>query len=160
MSAPATSTYVGLLFAAIRIGLGALLVYAGVEKLGAFAWWVAQLDAMKVLPSSWSSVAAAAVAGGEISAGIALAAGVFTRSALLAATALFSAFAASMAFVLATGTAERCACFGPNSSFPISTSHVLLNLLPVAALLFVYCAGPDRFTLERALERLAKPSAA
>ena len=149
-----------LLAFALRCGLGGLLVAAGLEKLEAFAWWSAQVHAMKLGPERWSAAAAAIVAGAEVSAGAFLVLGLCARAALLAAAFLYAVFAAAMATVLATGTAETCACFGPSSSFPVSVNHVLLNVVAVLLLVAIYAFGPGRLTADEFARSRFSPASA
>jgi hypothetical protein len=97
---------------ALRIGVGAILVYAMVAKLRAPGDFAQDIANYRILPAPLVPIAAAALPGIEALLGGALVLGIWRRSAAWAATALLAIFSAAVAGALARGLNIECGCFG------------------------------------------------
>jgi putative oxidoreductase len=117
----------------LRIGVGALLVVAGLLKLkapGAFATEIANYQLTPAL-APYLAVALPVV---EVVTGVALAVGprAWRRAAALVALVLFGMFELAVAAAYLRGINIDCGCFGTGGG-PITILTVLRNALLIAA---------------------------
>jgi uncharacterized membrane protein YphA (DoxX/SURF4 family) len=104
----------------VRTALGAILVWAGVEKALRLRDFVHGVAAYRVLPPGLAPAAAAAVVCAELVVGGSLLAGVFPVAAAAAAIGVFTVFALALAAALARGSGAPCHCFGSTPTERIS----------------------------------------
>ncbi len=112
----------------MRLWVGGLLIYSGVEKLRVYLWWRDDiLSKMELVPDSLLTLSAASLPGIEVATGIVLISGVWKRAGGTMALILFGIFALSLISVLVRGIDANCGCFGPTSSYPVAWAGVLRN---------------------------------
>ena len=117
----------------LRLWIGVLLCYSGVEKLRAFLWWRDDiLVHLAVVPDGLLSLGAAALPGIEVVTGAVILIGFWKRAAAYSALLLFGVFALSLSSVIIRGIDADCGCFGPDSSYPISWAGVVRNMFFMA----------------------------
>lgn len=136
--------------ALLRIGLGALLLWAALTKIpdmGAFAETVANY---RLLPAPLVPAVAAAVVGIEIVAGVLLVSGRLARAASAVAALLLAVFTVGLAQALLRGIDLRCGCFGGTESATWLT--VARDLAMVAAAGAVLLKGPGRILPKKRAE--------
>ncbi len=114
----------------LRIGLGAVLVYAAWLKLrDPWMLFAMAIDGYQLLPQ-WAVVAVArTLPWFELALGLVLIAGVWLRTAAGITVALQAAFIAAMAHSYAKGMKIDCGCFGsgdPISPWTLSRDGALL----------------------------------
>jgi ubiquinone/menaquinone biosynthesis C-methylase UbiE/uncharacterized membrane protein YphA (DoxX/SURF4 family) len=96
----------------LRVGLGALLLWAAATKLPDMAAFAEAVANYRLLPAALAPAAAALVVGLEVVAGALLVVGRVERAAAAVATALLAVFTAALAQALLRGIDLRCGCFG------------------------------------------------
>lgn len=112
----------------IRVGLAALFIWTGAQKLvepGAFAAAIANY---RVLPDALVGIAAVSLPVLELVVGAALLWPLYAQGASLIVAALLFVFAAAMAQSKARGIDLDCGCFGAAQTSQVSWLKVTLNL--------------------------------
>lgn len=89
-----------LLITVLRIVLGAVLLFAGITKLGGFSGFVANVAGYQMLPTALIKPISYLLVSAEITVGIALSIGYFSRGAGVLASFLFLVFAVALTNVL------------------------------------------------------------
>ena len=145
-----TPSLLGMIF---RMGLGSLLGYAGWEKLQAWGWWRDVLANMDVLPDASVGLFAAVLPGIELLVGALLVVGFWTRASALVTGGLFCGFAVVMCSVLIRDVDTICGCFGPDSQYRVSTTHVLMNLAYMTLSMAVFVMPRHRISVDEVLCR-------
>jgi uncharacterized membrane protein YphA (DoxX/SURF4 family) len=126
----------------LRVGLGALLLYAAATKVPDVAAFAESVANYRLLPGSLVPAVSAAVIGVELVAGALLVVGRYTRAAALVASVLLVVFSAGVAQALLRGIDLRCGCFGGEE--PATWLTVLRDLAMLAVALAVLVGAPRR----------------
>jgi uncharacterized membrane protein YphA (DoxX/SURF4 family) len=126
----------------LRVGLGALLLYAAATKVPDVAAFAESVANYRLLPASLVPAVSAAVIGVELVAGALLVVGRYTRAAALVASVLLVVFSAGVAQALLRGIDLRCGCFGGEE--PATWLTVLRDLAMLAVALAVLVGAPRR----------------
>ena len=121
--------------AALRMGLGALFVWAALTKLPDMAAFAQDVANYRLVPAALVPYAAAAVVGIELVSGLALLTGIAARPAAILLSLLLLAFTVFLAQALLRGIDLRCGCFGSDER--ASWWTVARDLLMLAAALAV-----------------------
>jgi putative oxidoreductase len=131
---------VSALLVVLRVGLGALLLYAAGTKIPDVAAFAESVANYRLVPPALVPGVAAAVIGVELVAGALLVVGRYTRAAALVASALLAVFTAGVAQALLRGIDLRCGCFGGEE--PATWLTVLRDFAMLAAAVVVFVGGP------------------
>lgn len=97
---------------ALRVGLGALFLWAAASKLPDMAAFAEVVANYRLLPAALAPAVAAAVVGVEAVAGALLVVGRLERAAAAVAAGLLAVFTAALGQALVRGIDLRCGCFG------------------------------------------------
>jgi putative oxidoreductase len=136
----------------LRLGVGALLLVAGVLKAHDGSAAVASsIAAYRLLPGFAVAVLAVFLPYFEIFLGAYLVAGLLTRVAGYVAAAQFVVFAAAVASLVVRRIPADCGCFGSAARTPPSWGHVALDLLLAAIGVLIARQGPGIFAVDRRL---------
>lgn len=138
---------------AARIVLGAVLIAAGMLKVGHAADLASAIAGFRLLPAAIVAPLALVLPYFEILLGIYLVAGLFTRVAATVAAVQFVLYAAAIASAVLRHIPANCGCFGPNDSATADWPHVLLDLLLAAIAAFIAYGAPGAFAVDRRLAR-------
>ena len=117
----------------IRIILGAVLVYASLDKLANTAEFAKIIYYYRMLPAGVENLLAIFLPWIELITGLCLLFGKFTNGALLIYSSLLVIFVIALGQVLIRGLDISCGCF---SVKPSTTSEVWLRILEDLVLLF------------------------
>ncbi|MBV8067829.1 MAG: DoxX family membrane protein [Candidatus Eremiobacteraeota bacterium] len=139
----------------VRVLLGALLLAAGVLKVGHPAELAASIAGFRLLPAFVVGPLALALPYIELLLGAYLVAGLFTKVAAAIAAVQFAAYAAAVASAVLRHIPANCGCFGPNDSAVADWPHVFFDVVLAGAALFVAYRGPGAFAVDR---KLREPS--
>ena len=133
-----------VLFWALRLGLGGLLIWSGVAKLGDPAKFASEIANYQLLPSV-SPFMAVTLPPVEVVLGLALVVGrvPWVRAAALAATLVLGVFTLAVTTVVARGISVECGCFGTGSSL-VTMWTVARDVAFVAAAVAVYVLASRR----------------
>ncbi len=135
---------------ALRLGIGGLLIAAGVLKAHDGASLTANAIAgYRILPPLLVAPLGAALPYLEIFLGSYLALGLFTRVAGWIAAAQFAVFAVAIASLVVRQIPADCGCFGSSVPTPPSWAHVAVDLALVVAAAAVAFGAPGAFALDR-----------
>ncbi len=151
-----------------RLGLGGMLAFSGLMKLG--IWnvfgliepmtprdFAPSIEGFKLgLPSSLVVMLAFVVPWTELLAGLALIAGWWSRSAALIASALMLAFVGLIWSANSRGLALDCTCFGAIKMFcsgKLGACHMVRNGVFAALGLWVLAAGGGYLGVDRCLRK-------
>jgi hypothetical protein len=146
---------IGILVALVRVLLGALFVFAAAMKLRdpqGFAFSVKAFDLFPADAEHAVKLIAFAVPWTELLIGLLLIAGLWTRAASLMLSLMLLAFIGGIVSVLARHLNVSCGCFGRFEvpcTGPISTCHVVRNLVLLALTQFVFWKGPGSLAVDR-----------
>jgi uncharacterized membrane protein YphA (DoxX/SURF4 family) len=135
----------------IRVLVGALLLVAGILKVGHAPELAASIAGFRLLPPSVVGPLALALPYVEIFLGAYLAAGLFTRVIASIAALQFLCYAAAVASAVVRHIPANCGCFGPNDATVADWPHVALDLVLTAASAFVAYAAPGALAVDRRL---------
>ncbi len=127
----------GLALRAARVVLGALFVWASATKIPDMAAFAESVANYRILPPALVPVAAAALVGVELTAGLALLANAWARAAAWLLAMLLAAFTVGLSSALGRGIDLACGCFGGNAPadrFTVLRDVVLLALAVLVAL--------------------------
>jgi uncharacterized membrane protein YphA (DoxX/SURF4 family) len=136
------------LLALLRIGLGAVFVYAALSKVPSMGAFAEEIANYRLVPAPVIPLLGAALVGVELLAGLALATGIAARGAALLVSVLLAAFTAGLSQAIARGIDLECGCFGGRE--PATWLTVGRDLALLAAGLALVCLGPGRLRLRRA----------
>jgi putative oxidoreductase len=127
---------------ALRLGLGAAFVYAGVIKIQDPSEFAINVASFSILPNALISPMALALPPFEIICGTLLIIGLWRRPAALGIGLLSAVFLIAIAAALARGLTIDCGCFGSGTpSRPRMWLDLGRDILLLAAALIVYCFG-------------------
>ena len=138
--------------AAVRVGLGALFLYAAVLKIADPMRFAEAVANYRLLPGALVPAAAAALPGVELGVAACLLAGLWGRAAALVVAALMAVFTAATVQALARGIDLRCGCFGASSD-PVTLWTVARDVALVGAAAFVTWADRGTAGLDRWIGR-------
>jgi putative oxidoreductase len=141
------------LAALLRIGLGAVFLYAGALKAFAPLNLAGDIANYHLVPAAWVPLFAVTLPWVEILTGLALLVGWFGRGAALVAGALMAAFTVALSQALLRGIDLACGCFGGTD--PATGWTVLRDVVLLAVALHVAAFDTGRLGLGRRL--LARP---
>lgn len=129
----------------LRVGLAAVLAYAGISKLTQ-AWSFAETIAnYHLLPAQANQVAAVVVPWVECLCAILLLCGVWVRPAAMVASGLFIVFAAAVISALSRGLDIDCGCFGTGSASEVGMTTLAIDAVCLAAsLALLWCSTRRR----------------
>lgn len=139
--------------AAARFVLGAVLIAAGMLKVGHAADLASAIAGFRLLPASIVAPLALVLPYFEILLGIYLAAGLFTRIAAMIAAVQFVVYAAAIASAVVRHIPANCGCFGPNDTATADWPHVLFDVLFAAIAAFIAYGAPGALAVDRRLAR-------
>lgn len=128
---------------AMLIGVFAASTITKVRGRRAYADFRRSVEAFRVLPPSWSRMAARAAVTGEAAAVLLLALPSTAPIGFALAAALLCAFTVAIALALHGGRTAPCRCFG-TSTAPLSHTHVIRNLSLLIVSLTGLAAGAIR----------------
>lgn len=137
----------------VRVLLGALLIAAGVLKVGHPAELASNIAAFRLLPPDVVGPLAIALPYVELLLGAYLIAGLFTKTIAVIATAQFLLYAGAIGSAVLRHIPASCGCFGPNDSATADWPHVAFDVMLAVAAAFVAYAGPGALALDRKLRR-------
>ena len=126
---------------ALRVGLGAVALVAGLAKLSDLPESVRAVRAYQLLPEGLAVLTGNALPLVEVILGVLLVLGLFTRVSAAVFGLMLGAFAIGIGSAWARGLAIECGCFGGGGVIdPANTSYVLdllrdVALITVAAVL-------------------------
>ena len=113
----------GTLFLVIRLILGAVFVYAGVDKIIYPAAFAEVVNKYQILPSELINLTAIVLPWLELLLGLGLIAGLWLSGASFLITVLMAMFCGALLFNIARGLDINCGCFRtddmPNSAAPM-----------------------------------------
>lgn len=137
----------------VRVLLGALLLAAGILKVGHPAELAASIAGFRLLPAPIVGPLALALPYVEILLGVYLVAGLFTRVVAVVAALQFVVYAGAVASAVLRHIPANCGCFGPNDAAVADWPHVALDLIFAAASAFVAYGAPGALAVDRKLRR-------
>lgn len=123
----------------LRIGIGALMVVAGMSKLPDPAAALRGVRAYRIVPESLVPTVAFGLPALEIVLGVALIAGLFVRQAGIAVGVLMVVFVAGIASAWARGLSIDCGCFGGGGEVAAGQTQYVQEILRDTGL-FLGCA--------------------
>lgn len=140
---------------AVRLGLAAVALAAGLAKIGDLPASVRAVRAYELLPEGLAVLVGNGLPVFEIILGVLLAAGLFTRATSVVFGVLMLVFVAGIISAWARGLAIDCGCFGGGGPVePGETAYlgdILRDLLFVAGAVFLVRWPRTRLSLDRAL---------
>lgn len=120
---------------ALRILLGAFLIYSGQAKIGHSAEFAQAIRAYDIIPSSFSMLPAIFFPWIELFCGLFLVSGLFTRSSALLAGSLLVLFTINVLIALLRGLEIDCGCGASISGIErVSWSKILENSILILSL--------------------------
>lgn len=121
----------------LRVGLGAVLLVAGIVKIADPLAFVGAVESFALVPSDWSLPVAVYLPWLEALTGGLLICGLWTRSSALVAVVMFAGFIGAMLINLARGANVACGCFGsdPDGSSLLVSIGRTCGLLLVSVML-------------------------
>jgi uncharacterized membrane protein YphA (DoxX/SURF4 family) len=135
----------------VRVIIGALLVAAGMLKVGHAVDLAAAIAGFRLLPTAAVGPIALGLPFLEVLLGGYLVAGLFTRVAAIVASAQFALYAAAIASAVIRHLPASCGCFGPNDSAVADWPHVAFDLGLAVASAFIAYGAPGVIALDRRL---------
>jgi putative oxidoreductase len=134
------------LAALLRVGVGALFLYAGIAKGLSPAGFAEDIANYRMLPGALVPLVAVTLPWMEILAGMALVTGWGVRGGALVVAGMLVVFAVGIGQALIRGIDLSCGCFGAGEA-PATWLMVGRNLLLIAACAHVYAFDRGRFGL-------------
>lgn len=127
----------------LRVSLGAICLWAGLEKVRGLDAFAHGLAGYRLVPLRFVRPAAVTIVVVELAVGALLIAGVAPLVATAGAIALFALFAVALGVGLARGDRGPCHCFGASDAEPISPLALIraLALLGLAAVTLGLAVG-------------------
>jgi putative oxidoreductase len=135
----------------IRVLLGALLLIAGVLKIGHPAELAASIAGFRLLPPAIVGPLAVALPYVEVLLGVYLVAGLFTRLVAVVVALQFLIYAGAIASAVLRHISASCGCFGPGDKATADWPHVLLDLALAAVGAFIAHGAPGALAVDRRL---------
>ena len=146
----ATMPILVLLF---RIVLGAILVGAGLLKVGHAPDLAAAIAGFRLLPSAIVAPLALGLPYLEILLGLYLFLGLFTRIAAIVTSVQFLVYAAAIASAILRHIPANCGCFGPHDVATADWPHVLFDIVLAAIAACIALRAPGALALDRRMTR-------
>src|SRR5580658_4223695 len=140
-----------MVVAVARWLLGALLVWAGVLKIGHPVDLASAIAGFRLLPPELVAPLAVVLPYFEVLLGLYLLAGLFTRVVAWIAAAQFAIYAAAIASAVLRGIPANCGCFGPGDTAVADWPHVAFDLALAAVAAFIAVRAPGALALDRRL---------
>ena len=131
-----------LLFLLLRLGLGALFIYAAFTKVGDLRKFAEEIANYRVLPAALVPASAAMMPGVELVAGALLCLNWLVRPAAALLSALLAVFIVALSQALLRGINLECGCFGGPELATWGT--VARDAVLLIAALAVAWVGPTR----------------
>ncbi len=147
-SMTAARSPLAIVMTVLRIGLGALMLVAGVLKMGHFADFASQIAGFQILPTPLDAPLALLLPFVEAVAGVYLLLGLFTRIAATVTAVEFAVFAIAIASAVMRGISTSCGCFGPSDHTMTSWPEVARDAGFAVWALVVAWRGPGMFSLD------------
>jgi len=141
----------------VRLGLGAVWLFAGVTKLSDAAASVRAVRAYELLPEVVVPAVGFALPVLEVGVGLLLVAGLGTRVAATLSTVLLAAFVAGIASAWARGLQIECGCFGGGGFAADATARYPVDIARDAGLLVLSAALAVRPRTPWALDNRLMP---
>lgn len=123
---------------ALRLVLGVLFVFAGVEKISQPEEFAKAITNYHILPSFSINILALVLPWVELLTGLALLTGVYIKGAALLQVAMLGLFFIAISLALARGLDISCGCFGTASASKIGWTHLLEDLAMLAGTIIIY----------------------
>jgi uncharacterized membrane protein YphA (DoxX/SURF4 family) len=137
---------------ALRLALGALLLFAGILKAhDGPALTATAIAGYRIVPGPLVAPLGVALPYFEILLGAYLAAGLFTRFAAVVASVQFAVFSAAVASLVIRHIPADCGCFGSSIPTPPSWGHVAADVALTLLATTVARFAPGIFAVDRAL---------
>lgn len=141
---------------ALRVGLGAVALVAGLAKLSDLPESVRAVRAYQLLPEGLAVLTGNALPLVEVILGVLLVLGLFTRVSAAAFGLMLVAFCIGIGSAWARGLAIECGCFGGGGVIDPANTSYLLDLLRDVALITVAAVlvrrPHSRLSLDSALD--------
>jgi uncharacterized membrane protein YphA (DoxX/SURF4 family) len=147
-----------ILYRVIALIVGGIFIYAGVIKIMDPVGFARDVDNYHMLPWALSVRLAFYLPWLEVFSGLAVLCGLFYRGGLLILTAQISVFIIASIVAKARGLDITCGCFGHASKNWSFTNHLILDLVLLAAAVFLWfsdrqaeclpCKGPRNINRE------------
>jgi putative oxidoreductase len=131
--------------------LGAVLIWAGVSKIGHPEALASAIAGFRLLPAAVVAPLAVILPYFELLLGLYLVAGLFTRVAGWVAVVQFVIYAGAIASAVLRGIPANCGCFGPGDTSVADWPHVVFDLALAGIALFIALRAPGAFALDRRL---------
>jgi uncharacterized membrane protein YphA (DoxX/SURF4 family) len=143
MTSPAHEGIHRYLTLAARLFLGAVFIFASIDKIAAPEPFAIAVEAYKILPYPLINLFALVVPWLELLCGIFLIAGYNIRGSAIVASALLTGFTAAILSAMARSLNIDCGCFGEAYQAPVGWARVLedLGLLLLGAYLYLRAPG-------------------
>lgn len=144
-----TGNVLEIIIVCFRLILGALFLYAGIEKAIDPAGFAQAIGNYWILPGSLVNAAAIFLPWVEIIAGMSLLAGMFLPGGALIISGLLLVFSVALGFNLLRGLNISCGCFSTSAgSDPITWWYLLrdITLFGMGCMILLF-AHKDRYTL-------------
>lgn len=129
--------------------LGALLIWAGVVKVGHPEALASAIAGFRLLPPAIVAPLAVILPYFEMLLGLYFVLGLFTRIAGWVAAAQFVLYAGAIASAVLRGIPANCGCFGPADAAVADWPHVAFDLALAAVALYIALFAPGAFALDR-----------
>ena len=139
---------------ASRILLGAIFVYASLDKIADPAAFAQAIANYQILPSSWVNVVALTLPWLELVSGICLIADRLIRGSALLVTLMLVVFMGALGYSAYRGLDIACGCFALNNE---AAGRIYTDLLRDAALLAAALLVLTRTRMAAPLKRLRHP---
>ena len=142
-----TSPVLSLVF---RLVLGAIFLYAGIEKACDTLGFAHAIENYQILPENLSLLLAATLPWIEIIVAISLILGIYARMGSLVATLLLGIFSCALVISLIRGLDITCGCFGNSpASLKINWSCLFRDLAFLAMGLHIFFFDQKLLSIER-----------
>lgn len=138
-----------------RILLGAVFVYASLDKIVDPAAFAQAIANYQILPSSWVNVVALTLPWLELVSGICLIAGKLIRGSALLVTLMLVVFMGALGYSAYRGLDIACGCFSLNNE---AAGRIYMDLMRDAALLAAALMVLTRTRMAAPLNRLRQPA--
>jgi uncharacterized membrane protein YphA (DoxX/SURF4 family) len=139
---------------AARATLAVAFIWACLHKIAGPSEFAMQVATYQILPLSLVNLQAIALPWVELLTGVLLVLGLWTRPAALVTCGMNAMFIAAIAMALAADLQLQCGCFSSaDAGHEMSPDLLVRDALFFAAGALLVARRPDRFTLDRWLER-------
>jgi uncharacterized membrane protein YphA (DoxX/SURF4 family) len=133
----------------LRLGLGGMMLVAGVLKIGHADDFASQIAGFQLLPAALIPTLALLLPFLETMAGAYLIVGLFTHFAAWLTAAEMTVFAGAIASAVVRGIHTSCGCFGPSDRTMTSWPEVARDLGLAALAAIVALRAPGALALDR-----------